>query len=193
MVSTSEKLLEEQQEERPGRIDASTLALNEKVVHTRRVAKVVKGGRHLRFNALVVVGDGQGVVGIGLGKSDAIPDAVRKGTAAARKDLMRVPLKGRTIPHDIIGEFGSARVLLKPAPKGTGIIAAGTVRSIMDLVGAHDVVTKSLGSRNPINVAKATLVALEQLKDPAMAKAQRVRAKPKAAATEESAERTRGR
>ena len=155
------------------RIDASSLALNEKVVHTRRVAKVIKGGRHLRFNALVVVGDGQGVVGIGLGKADAIPDAVRKGTAAARKDLIRVPLKGRTLPHDVIGTFGSARVLLKPAPQGTGIIAAGAVRTIMDMSGARDVVTKSLGSRNPINVAKATLDALARLREPATAIATR--------------------
>ncbi|MDP3062505.1 MAG: 30S ribosomal protein S5 [Chloroflexota bacterium] len=193
MVSTSEGLFEEQLEERTGRINASTLALNEKVVHTRRVAKVVKGGRHLRFNALVVVGDGQGVVGIGLGKADAIPDAVRKGTATARKSLIRVVLKGRTIPHDIIGEFGAARVLLKPAPQGTGIIAAGTVRTIMDLVGAYDVVTKSLGSRNPINVAKATLSALEHLVDPATAMALRKGVKPKTAPAMDSPEKARGR
>ncbi len=154
---------------RPLRIDPATLNLNEKVVHTRRVAKVVQGGRNLRFNALVVVGDGQGTVGAGLGKAAAIPDAVRKGGAQARKQLIKVPLKGSTIPHEVVGQFGASYIILKPAPPGTGIIAAGAVRAVMDLAGIRDVVTKSLGSRNPINVVKATLIALESLSDPATA------------------------
>ncbi len=149
------------------RIDASTLALNEKVVFTRRIAKVVKGGRHLRFNALVIVGDGEGVVGAGLGKADAIPDAVRKGNAVARRNLIKVPLKGSTIPQAITLKQGAALVILKPAPPGTGIIAAGAIRAVMDLVGIKDVVTKSLGSRNPLNVVNTTIRALSSLKDPA--------------------------
>ena len=110
---------------RAGKIDPSALTLTERVVHTRRVVKVVKGGRHRRFNALVVIGDGEGVVGIGLGKASAIPDAVRKASATARKDLIRVPLRGSTVPHEIIGVFGASSVLIKPARRGTGVIAAG--------------------------------------------------------------------
>ena len=149
------------------KIDPSTLALNERVVSTRRIAKVVKGGRHLRFNALVVVGNGEGVVGAGLGKATAIPDAVRKGNAVARKNLIQIPLKGSTIPQAITASKGGTRVILKPAPQGTGIIAGHSIRAIMDLVGIKDVVTKSLGSRNPINVVYTTLKALSSLKDPA--------------------------
>jgi small subunit ribosomal protein S5 len=137
------------------------------VVYTRRIAKVVKGGRRLRFNALVVVGDGEGVVGAGLGKASAIPDAVRKGNALGKKELIRVTLKGSTIPHETSSKKGAALVLIKPAPPGTGIIAAGVVRAVLDLAGAKDVVAKSLGSRNPINVVHATLDALRKLKDPA--------------------------
>ena len=150
-----------------GRIDASRLALNERVVFTRRIAKVVKGGRHLRFNALVIVGDGEGVVGAGLGKALAIPDAVRKGNASAKKSLIKIPLKGSTIPQEASSRKGAALVLIKPAPPGTGIIAGGAIRAILDLAGVKDVVAKSLGSRNPINVVYATMDALQKLKDPA--------------------------
>ena len=152
---------------RKERIDASELALNERVVLTRRISKVVKGGRHLRFNAMVVVGDGEGVVGAGLGKATAIPDAVRKGNAIAKKSLIRVPLKGSTIPQECLSKKGAAMVLIKPAPVGTGLIAASAVRAVLDLVGVKDVVAKSLGSRNRINVVYATLDALGQLRDPA--------------------------
>jgi len=162
---------------RTQRIDPSTLALNESVVSTRRIAKVVKGGRHLRFNALVIVGNGEGVVGAGLGKATAIPDAVRKGNAVARKNLIKVPLKGGTIPQAITASKGGARVILKPAPQGTGIIAGHSIRVIMDLVGIKDVVTKSLGSRNPINVVYTTLKALSGLKDPAVEIARRNQSK----------------
>ena len=155
------------------KIDASTLALNEKVVFTRRISKVVKGGRHLRFNALVTVGDGEGVVGAGLGKALAIPDAVRKGNAVAKKNLIRIPLRGSTIPQETSSKKGAALILIKPAPPGTGIIAAGVVRALLDLAGVKDVVAKSLGSRNPINVVYATLDALQKLRDPSEAIARR--------------------
>ena len=150
-----------------GKIDASRLTLNERVVFTRRIAKVVKGGRHLRFNALVIVGDGEGVVGASLGKALAIPDAVRKGNASAKKSLIRLPLKGSTIPQETSSKKGASLVLIKPAPPGTGIIAAGVIRAVLDLAGVKDAVAKSLGSRNPINVVYATLDALQKLKDPA--------------------------
>jgi small subunit ribosomal protein S5 len=156
---------------RTEKIDPSTLTLTDRVVHTRRVIKVVAGGRHRRFNALVVVGDGEGIVGIGLGKAEAIPDAVRKASATAQKELMRVPMSGSTVPHEIIGKFRSSLVLIKPAPPGTGVIAAGGVRAIMEMAGVKDVVTKSLGSRNPINVVKATMEGLKQLINPAVAQA----------------------
>ena len=156
-----------------GKIDASGLTLNERVVFTRRIAKVVKGGRHLRFNALVVVGDGEGVVGAGLGKALAIPDAVRKGNAVAKKDLIRVPLRGSTIPQETRSHKGASLVMIKPAPPGTGIIAAGVIRAVLDLAGVKDVVAKSLGSRNHINVVYATLDALRKLKDPAVEIARR--------------------
>ena len=156
------------------RIDPSALTLTERVVHTRRVVKVVKGGRHRRFNALVVVGNGEAVVGIGLGKASAIPDAVRKASATAQKSLIRVPLRDSTVPHGIIGVFGASSVLIKPAPRGTGVIAAGGVRAVMEMAGVKDVVTKSLGSRNPINVVKATMDGLGRLVDPAVARAQRL-------------------
>lgn len=148
------------------KIDPSGLNLGEKVVHTRRIAKVVKGGRHLRFNALVVVGDGEGIVGAGLGKALAIPDAVRKGNAFAKKSLIKVPLRGSTIPHETSAKKGASLVLIKPAPPGTGIIAAGVIRALLELAGIKDVTAKSLGSRNAINVAYATMEALRKLKDP---------------------------
>ena len=139
----------------------------EKVVHTRRISKVVKGGRHLRFNALVIVGDGKGTVGAGLGKSEAIPDAVRKGAAVARKGLVRIPLnKESTIPEKITIRYNASRIMIKPAPPGTGIIASGPIRAIMELAGVKDIVAKSLGSRNPINVVAGTLKGLSQLKSP---------------------------
>ena len=147
------------------RTDAS--GLNERVVFTRRIAKVVKGGRNLRFNALVVVGDGEGRVGAGLGKALAIPDAVRKGNALAKKGLITVPLKGSTIPQETSGRKGASLVLIKPAPAGTGIIAAGVVRAVLDLAGIKDGVAKCLGSRNHINVVAATLDALKKLRNPA--------------------------
>jgi len=150
-----------------GKIDASSITLNERVVFTRRIAKVVKGGRHLRFNALVIVGDGEGVVGASLGKAMAIPDAVRKGNSMAKKKLIRIPFKGSTIPQETSSKKGAALVLIKPAPPGTGIIASGVIRAVLDMAGVKDAVAKSLGSRNPINVVYATLDALQKLKDPA--------------------------
>ena len=148
--------------------------MNERVVHTRRIAKVVKGGRRLRFNALVVVGDGQGRVGAGMGKALAIPDAVRKGTAVARRSTINIPIKGSTIPHEISVRKGASIVIIKPAPLGTGIIAAGAMRAMLELGGVQDVVGKSLGSRNPINIVQATLEALSLLRDPETERANRL-------------------
>lgn len=147
---------------------------NERVVHTRRIAKVVKGGRRLRFNALVVVGNGQGQVGVGMGKALAIPDAVRKGTAVARRSTVTIPIKGSTIPHEISVRKGASIVIIKPAPLGTGIIAAGAMRAMLELGGVQDVVGKSLGSRNPINIVQATMEALSLLRDPEIERANRL-------------------
>ena len=147
---------------------------SERVVHTRRIAKVVKGGRRLRFNALVVVGDGQGRVGAGMGKALAIPDAVRKGTAVARRSTVTIPIKGSTIPHEISVRKGASIVIIKPAPLGTGIIAAGAMRAMLELGGVQDVVGKSLGSRNPINIVQATMEALSLLRDPETERANRL-------------------
>jgi small subunit ribosomal protein S5 len=138
--------------------------LQEKVVQIRRVAKVVKGGRHLTFNAMVVVGDGQGSVGAGLGKGGAVPDAVRKGNTIARAAMVTVPLAGSTVPHQIVAHFGASRVVIKPARPGSGVKAGGAVRAVMEAVGVRDVVTKALGSRNPINLVKATLVGLQSMR-----------------------------
>lgn len=146
------------------KLDPQSLQLTEKVVHIRRVAKVIKGGKHLSFTAMVVVGDGEGHVGAGLGKADAVPDAVRKGTAVAKKNLITVPLKESTIPHESLAKYGAALVLLKPASKGTGIKAGGGARAVVELAGIKDVLTKSLGSPNAINVVKATIKALSQLR-----------------------------
>lgn len=137
--------------------------LQEKVVQIRRVAKVVKGGRNLTFNAMVVVGDGEGNVGAGLGKGKAVPDAVRKGATIARKGMLAVQLNGSTIPHSVTTKFGASKVLLRPAQPGAGIKAGGAVRAVMEAAGVKDVVAKALGSRNPINVVKATMLGLQML------------------------------
>ena len=160
--------------------EEDTGGFSERVVYTRRIAKVVKGGRRLRFNALVVVGDGQGTVGAGLGKALVIPDAVRKGNAVARREMVTLPLRGSTIPQQITVKKGATIVLIKPAREGTGVIAAGAMRAILELGGVKDVVGKSLGSRNPINIVYATMEALRQLRDPATELAKRGRTAPNA-------------
>ena len=138
----------------------------ERVVRISRVAKVVKGGRHLSFNAVVVVGDGEGHVGIGMGKADAVPDAVRKGAANARKNIVQITLKGSTIPHEVLTKYGGALVMMKPASPGTGVIAGGAVRAVVELAGVRDILTKVRRSTNPVNVVKATFEGLKSLRNP---------------------------
>jgi small subunit ribosomal protein S5 len=159
--------------ERISKIDASELALSDKLINVNRVAKVMKGGKRLSFSALVVTGDGNGHVGIGLGKANEVPVAITKANAVARRNLIKVSLKGATIPYETRVKFGAAEVLLKPAAPGTGIIAGGSVRAVLEAVGVKDILTKSLGSSNRINVAKATILALRGLKDPKVELARR--------------------
>ena len=150
------------------RIDASQLDLRDTVVAINRVTKVVKGGKNLSFSALVIVGDGHGVVGFGIGKAKEVPSAIKKGIEAAKKNLIRVPVQGTTVPHTVTGRFGAGSVLLKPAPDGTGIIAGAAVRAVVEAAGITNVMTKSLGSANPHNVVRATFTGLSELKDPAL-------------------------
>jgi small subunit ribosomal protein S5 len=155
------------------RVDSSELELSEKLVSLNRITKVVKGGKRLRFRALVVVGDGNGHVGVGLGKAKEVPEAIRKAGVIARKGLYKVTIAGTTIPHEVLAKSGAAKVLLKPASPGTGVIAGGSMRAVLEAAGVKDILSKSLGSSNPVNVVRATVLALASLENPETAVARR--------------------
>ena len=150
----------------PRRSEFEESPLTERVVKISRVSKVVKGGRHLRFNAVVVVGDGEGRVGVGMGKADAVPDAVKKGAFNAKKNIISVPLRGGTIPHEVTTKYGASEVMMKPASPGTGVIAGGAVRAVVEMAGVKDILTKARRSTNPVNCVKAAFKGLSLLKDP---------------------------